>query len=213
MHGVKVALAAALTLLLLAIVLTLLESPMSAARTNQPPGAREEPIASTERSNRYCQPHELLPQGTSAIRVWLDAAAGPRVHLVATADGRTIASGEHGSGWSGGSVTIPVTPRSRAVYGVTVCVSFRLHDEAIIVQGVATPPADAAHNGRETLAGRMWIEYLHAGGHSWAALIPTIVRHMGFGRAESGPWATFLALVLLAAVIALVSTAAYRELS
>ncbi len=213
MRSVRVALAAALTLLSLAIVLTLLESPMSVARTNKPAGIDEQQIAGATGSDRYCQPHELLPQGTSAIRVWLDAAAGPRVRLLATADGRTIARGEHRSGWSGGSVTVPVRPLSRSVAGVTVCASFRLHDEAVIVQGNATPAALAAHDDHRTLAGRMWIEYLRAGSHSWAALIPSIVRRMGFGRAESGAWVALLALVLLASVVVLASSAAFRELS
>jgi hypothetical protein len=213
MRSVRIALIATLTLLSLAIILTMLESPPSVAGTNRPAGANEEPIASTEHSNRYCQPHELLPRGISAIRVWLDAAAGPRLRLVARADGHTITSGERGSGWSGGSVAIPVTPLARAVSGVTVCVAFRLHDEAIIVQGNATPRALAAYNDHQTLPGRMWIEYLHAGSTSWAALAPAIVRHMGFGRAEPHLWIAFLALVLLATVIALAASTAYRELS
>jgi hypothetical protein len=209
----RVALTAVLALLSLAIVLTLLESPMSVARANKPAGIGEEPIAGTTRSNSYCQPHEHLPQGTTAIRVWLDAAAGPRVRLVVTAGGRTLTSGERGSGWSGGSVTVPVRPLSQAVSGVTVCVSFRLHDEAIIVQGNATPAALAAHDDRRALPGRMWIEYLRAGSQSWAALVPSIVRRMGFGRAEPGSWVAFLALGLLATVVVLAASAAFRELS
>jgi len=212
MRAVKTALLAGLALLVIALVLTLLGSPMSVARMNRAPGQSEELVTSTNQSANYCQAHEVLPRGTSAIRIWIDAAAGPRVRVVVSSDGRPIISGERGSGWVGGSVTVPVKPLPRAVSGATVCVSFRLKDETIIVQGEHAPATTAARSGQEALSGRIWIEYLRPGTRSWASLAPEVARHMGFGRAAAGTWIVFLALALLAAVVVLASNLVLREL-
>jgi hypothetical protein len=212
MPGVRIALAAGLALMGIAIGLTLLRSPASVAGTNRIAGQEEEPIGSTDQSARYCQAREALPRGTSAIRVWLYAARGPRVSVVVSSHGRTLTSGAQGSGWTGGSVTVPVKPLSRAVSHATVCVSFRLRDETVFVQGNATPAAFAAHDGGQALAGRIWIEYLRPGGSSWASLAGSIARRMGFGRAAAGTWVAFLALALLATVAALASSLVLREL-
>lgn len=199
MRSVKVALAAGLTLLALAIGLTLLGSPMSVARTNRPAGQPEEPVASTKQSNRYCQADEVLPGGTSALRIWLEAAAGPRVSVAVYARGRLITGGQRGSDWIGGSVTVPVRPLAHAASPATVCVSFALHDETVVVQGSTGPV-------------RMWIEYLRPGTRSWLSLAGEVVRHMGFGRAAAGTWIVFLALALLLAAAGLASRLLVREM-
>ncbi len=210
MRGVRIALAAGLALTAIAIVLTLLGSPITVAASNKPPSQQEELVASTSRSASYCQAHELLPRATSAIRVWLAAAYGPRVRVTVRSAGRLIAGGESRSGWSGGSVTVPVKPLPRAVSGVTVCASFRLRDETVIVGGSKASPA---REGRPASAGRMWIEYLRPGAVSWASLVPAVIRHMGFGRAAPGIWVVFLALALVAALAALAASAVLRDLS
>jgi hypothetical protein len=210
--SVKVALGAGLTLLGIAVVLALLQSPMSVAGTNNVAGQNEEGIASTTHSATYCQGNEALPHGSSAIRVWLDAAAGPRVDLVAYAGGRPITSGERGSDWIGGSVTIPVKPLPRTVSGVTVCVSFHVHDETVIAQGNPTSAKVAAHDGRQALSGRIWIEYLRPGKRKWASLVPEVMRRMGFGRAAPGTWVVYLVLLLVAALSALACKLVLEEL-
>jgi hypothetical protein len=199
MRSVKVALTAGLTLLALAIGVTLLGSPMVLARTNRPPGKPEEPIATTDHSASYCQSEETLPHGTSAIRVWLDAVAGPRVTVAVLSGGRPLTSGERGSGWVGGSVTVPVRPLARTVPNATVCVSFALKDETLTVQGTSATQ-------------RMWIEYLRPGKASWASLAGALARHMGLGRALPGTWVVFLALALLATAVTIASRVLVREL-
>jgi 4-amino-4-deoxy-L-arabinose transferase-like glycosyltransferase len=123
-----------------------------------------------------------------------------------------LVSGQRGSGWSGGAVTIAVRPPRRAIADATLCVSFALHDEAIIVQGNATSPALAAHTGSRALGGRMWVEYLRPGNISWASLAPTIVRHMGLGRSQPGAWVAVLVLVLVLTVSVLAALAVLRGL-
>lgn len=212
MRSVKIVLAVGLTAVAIAIGLVLAHSPMSVAGTNRIRGQQDEPIASTNRSAGYCQAHEVLPRGSSAIRIWLDAAAGPRVRVVVSSGGREITDGVRGSNWIGGSVTVPVRPLSRTVSGVTICVSFRLRDEIVVVQGHATSSTIAAHEGRRALKGRIWIEYLRPGTRSWASLAPEVARRMGLGRAGAGTWIVFAAFALLASVAVLASNLALREL-
>jgi hypothetical protein len=210
MRGVRIALAAGLALMAIAIVVTLLGSPISVAASNTVPSRPEEPLASTTHGSSYCQEHETLPRGTSAIRVWLAAAYGPRVHVTVRSGGHLISGGYGGSGWSGGSVTVPVKPLAHAVSGATVCVSFALRDETVLVIGNRASPA---HAGSPAISSRMWIEYMHPGTVSWASLVPSVIRHMGFGRAAPGTWVVYLALALVVAVAALASNAVLRDLS
>jgi hypothetical protein len=199
MRSVKVALAAGLTLLALAIGVTLLGSPTSVARTNRPAGQPEEPVATTTQSARYCEAGEVLPSGTSALRIWLEAAAGPRVIVAVYAKGRLITGGQRGSDWIGGAVTVPVQPLAHTASPVTVCVSFALRDETVIVQGSTAPL-------------HMWIEYLRPGTRSWLSLTGEVVRHMGLGRAGAGIWVVLLALALLLAAAGLASRLLVKEM-
>jgi hypothetical protein len=212
MSSVKVALAAALALLTVALVLVLLHSPMSVARTNGTPG-EEEIIALARRGATFCQAGELVPRGTAAIRLSLSAFTGPRVTVAVSAGGRMVTTGQRGSGWTSRVVTVPVRPLPRPVAGATVCVSFPLRDEVLTVFGKATPASLAAREDGRPSPGRLWIEYLHAGGRSWASLLPSVVRHFGFGRAAPGTWIALLALALLVAVAALSVRLAVKELT
>jgi hypothetical protein len=212
MLRVRIALATGLALMGIAIGLTLVRSPASVAGTNRIAGQAAEPIGSTEHSASYCQAGEVLPQGASAIRVWLYAAPGPRVSVVVSAGGHALTSGELGSGWTGGSVTVPVKTLPRTVSGAEVCVSFALRDETVFVQGNATPSTIAARDGNRALGGRIWIEYLRPGASSWASLAGSIAHRVGLGRAAAGTWVVLLALALLAAVAALASRLVLTEL-
>lgn len=212
MRDVKIALVAGLALLVIAVGLALLHSPMSVAGTNRTPSNSEVSIASTTRGASYCQAGETLPQRTSAIRISLGASIGPRVRVLVSSGGRPITSGEQGSAWTGAVVTIPVKPLPRTVSDVTVCVSFRLRHETLDLAGKPTPNTIAAHDGPRALAGRMWIQYLRPGTRSWASLVPSIMHHMGLGRATGGPGIVLLAFALFVAVAALASKLLVKEL-
>jgi hypothetical protein len=212
MPNTKIALLTGLASLAIAVVLTVSQSPMIVAASNKVTGS-EAPIWTTTHGATYCQAHETLPRDTKAIRVWLDAAAGPRVHAVVIAAGHTVVSGTRGSIWIGGSVTIPVRPLPRTIRNVEVCVSFVLHDETIVVQGMPAPAPLAAHDRRQVLGGKMGIEFLRAGGRSWLSLASEIARRMGLGRAPAGTWVALAALALLGTAIALSSRLIVRELT
>jgi hypothetical protein len=212
MRAVRVALAAGLALVALAVGLTLHSTPLSVAASNKVPG-NEGPIWETRHGATFCQAHETLPRGVSAIRVWLDAAAGPRVSIAVYSHGHLLTSGSRASIWVGGAVTIPVKPLPRAFANVTVCASFRLHDETVIVQGSATGAASATREGPVALYGKMGIEFMRPDTRSWAAQALEVARRMGLGRAGAGTWIALLALALLASIVALVSRLLLRELT
>jgi hypothetical protein len=209
MRSVRIALASGLGLIAIAIGLVLAHSPMSIASTN---GILSEKWIATGGSLTYCQAPELLPRGTSAIRLSLSAFTGPRVAVVVTSGGREITGGERGSGWTGRVVTIPVKPLPRAVSKVTVCTSPLSHNETLTMFGATTPHTIAARLGPHVLPGRMRIEYLRAGERSWASMARSIMRRMGLGRAGGGSWIVLLALVLLATVVALTARLVLKEL-
>jgi hypothetical protein len=204
------ALVLGLTLMGVAIGLTLSRSPMTVAASNKTAGSAEE-LASTDESSTFCQAGETLPRGTSAIRIWMSADAGPAMRVVVYSHGRAITSGKRGSDWIG-TPTTPVKPLPRTVSGVTVCTSFALRDERVIVEGNPTSLAVAAQDGQQALEGRIWIEYLRPGRRSWASLASEVIRHMSLGRAVAGTWIVYLALLLLVAVAALASHLVVREL-
>jgi hypothetical protein len=208
----RIALVAGLALLAVAVGLTLSRSPMSIARTNGTP-LREYRVAETAQGATYCQPHELLPSGTSAIRLSLSAFTGPRVRVVVSSGGSTVTSGTRGSGWTSMVVAVPVKPLPRAVSNATVCASFRTHHETVTVFGMRAPSALATRQGRRTLQGTMTIEYLRPGTRSWASMAPSIARRLGLGRASTGTWIVLLPLALLAVIAAAASKLLLKELS
>jgi hypothetical protein len=211
-RSVRLALAAGFTLVAVALLATLLGSPMSIASTNKV-AVLDEPLVEATHATRYCQSGEILPRGTAAVRVWIDATAGPRVHVLVSAHGHTVASGVRGSNWIGSSVTIPVGALARTVSGTTVCVSFPLHDEEVIVQGRASAPAVAAHEDSKPLPGRIWIEYLRPGTRTWLSMAVEVARRMGLGRASAGSWVALAALALMALALALASRRVLEELA
>jgi hypothetical protein len=211
MRRVRIALAAGLALLAVAIGLTLVHSPSVLARKSGTAHI-EDRIATTTHGATYCQAGELLPARTSAIRLSLGADTGPRVVVRITTGGREIAGGTQGSGWTGRVVTVPLKPLARAIHAATVCASFQLRDERVTAFGQASSRTTAAYDGPHPLGGRMLIEYLRPGTRSWASLAPSTARRLGLGRVVSGTWNALLVLELLATIVVLSSTLVLKEL-
>jgi hypothetical protein len=212
MRSAQIALAASLTLLLIAVGLTLLHSPSSVAATNKLTNQPQQTLATSRASTSYCQSDETLPQGTSAIRMSLSASIGPHLSVRVSSDGHTVTGGQQGSGWTGWVVTVPVKPIARAVSGTTVCVTFRARNETVVLLGRSSHVATGLSAGGRGLPGRMAIEYLRPGDRSWGSLASTIARNIGFGRAASGSWIVFFAIALMVGVAALTSRFVLLEL-
>lgn len=209
MRSVRIALVAGLALTAAAVLVVLSRSPALVARTNFP---AEHKIGATAGSASACQSGELLPAGTTALRLGLAAALGPSVRVAVVSGEQVVTSGERGEGWAGGAVTVHVRPLPRAVKDASVCFAFRGEHERVTLLGERTPASDAATSGEQALPGRMRIEYLRPGRSSWWSLVAIVAKHMGFGRAWGGAWIALLVLALSTATATLALWTGVREL-
>jgi hypothetical protein len=212
MRSVPSALAAGLALTVVAGAVVLSRSPPAVLATNAITAGTE--VAITEGNAKACQADESMPAGTKAIRLSLGAFTGPAVTVKAVSGTRVVTSGKHRSGWDGKTVTIPVRAVPAAVSPVTICFSTpTAKAEEVKLLGSSTKPALAARTGRgEVLGGRIRVEYLGDGHSSWLALLPSVARYMGRGRAWNGIWITVLVAALMLAVTTLASRLIVREL-
>ena len=188
----------------------LAQSPVTVARTNTPVRSF---VTATKNELSACQSGETLPSGTSAIRLSIETFVGPRVTVEVRERARLIASGERGSGWTAGVVTVPVKPLDTTRASVELCYAVHLNGfETGIFIGEPTTGALAARTSQGSLPGRIAVEYLRSNRSSWSSLIGTVARRMSLGRAWPGEWSVFMVLLLMIGVGALCSRAILREL-
>jgi hypothetical protein len=206
---IKVALAVGLALIALAFVVTLAHAPLTVARKGV---AAEHTVVSTSKPAAACQGRETLPRGTTALRLSLTAALGPRVAVRVLSGSRVIARGVAQPGWSDASVTVPVQPLPRTVAPVKVCFAMTLMNGKVVMRGSPSSRKLGATSGKESLPGRMSIEYLHPGGSSWWSRATAVAHRLGLGRAASGTWNALLVTALIASFIALSSWLVVKEL-
>ena len=199
MGSVRVAVAVGLGLLLAGLLAAGLRHPDELARSNGVTPEGE--FASAVARVRFCQSGEAIPRGSTAIVAWLGAFTGPRVSVQASEGGHLVGHGEHGSGWTGRSVTIALAQPSRALAHATVCFSVAPRDEVVTALGNgAKGAARLTVNGKPT-PGRMTLEYLRPGRRTWLSHAAAIARHLGLGRLPSGTWAPIFAVLLMAAAV------------
>jgi hypothetical protein len=206
---VEAALAAGLALIAAAVLLTLLHVPLTAAHTDL--GAKHN-LVKTVKPAAACQAEESLPAGTTAIRLSLASALGPRVAVKVFSGTRILTQGAVPAGWSSGSVTVPVKPLAQTVTPVKVCFALASINGVVSMQGFSTSRAVAARSEEGVLPGRMAIEYLRPGGASWLSQAESVARRLGLGRAASGTWNALLVLTLAGAFITLSSWLVLKEL-
>jgi hypothetical protein len=209
MRRVALALATGLAAIAAAVGVTLAKAPASVIAINF---SQRQLLGSVDSRLSACQVNETLPQGTTAIRLGLEAFTGPKVTLAAYASGHVIARAAHSAGWTGNVVTFPITRLRAAHAGAAICFAFYAQDETVDVRGEPTAPALAARNGvGAPLPGRVRVEYLRPG-RSWWSLAPSVARRLGLGHALSGAWDVVLALALMATLVVCASRLALREL-
>lgn len=212
-YGVRVALAVGLVLALAALAVVLSRSPLTVVGTNGIPSGNG--FSAAKRGVSKCQQIPLLPAGTSAIRVSAIANVGPRVSLRVLSGPVVITHGVRVAGWgSTYSVTVPVTPVTRAIANPTICVAFGptpVGDRFFLagtfsVNGLAPgqAPTDSALSMR--------FEYLRPGPASWWSLSSSVITRMGFGHAASGMWLVFLVIAAMIAVATLAARLILREM-
>ncbi len=206
----KITLGIGLLLGVAAVGVTLAQSPLTVTRVNV---ADHAVLGIARRTLDVCQSNEALPAGTSAIRLRVEAFYGPRVAVEVLAGEQAVAHGERGSGWTGGAVTIPVSPLATARSGVDLCFALYLGgEESCLLVGQPMTGALAARSGDEPLPGRVGVEYLRSGRTSWWSLAPAVARRMGLGHALTGVWDALLALTLTSAVALLCAGLILRRL-
>jgi hypothetical protein len=205
------ALVAGLTLLAIALFITLSGSPLVVTHTNATPAS--EPILEAGSGSNVCQTGEALPAGTTAIRLTLVAAVGPRVSLSVLSGARVLTSGVTAGGWTSGAVTVPVKALPHVATPVRICFKLGPSAETVQLGGSPTNALTAARNlSGAPLPGRFTVEYMRRGDSSWWSLAKTAARHMGLGRAPSGTWVALLVLLLMGTALATASWLLVKEL-
>lgn len=199
-----------LTLVAIALGVTLSRSPMVTIRRST---SEIEQLTETQNAAGACQAGETLPAGTSAIRLALMSDAGPYVSVRALSAGRVLIAGVAHSGWTGGSVTMPVRPLNHTISHIRICFRLGPTKERVAIVGEPTSPVRAARSdGGGVLPGRLRVEYLQVAPSSWWSTAVPVARRIGLGRAPSGTWIALLVLSLMIAVVCGASWLSLRDL-
>jgi hypothetical protein len=208
---VRVTFAVGFAVIAAVVAFALTRSPPRVIQTGVRPSTILSPLKG---SGEACQADEVLPAGTTGVRLSLVAYVGARVRVTVYAVSHILTEGSRGPDWTGTSVTVPVKPLRENISDATLCVDVGPNSEAIYLFGNETPPADAMTvptGGR--LPGRLDVTYLGAGQGTWWSHALEVARHMGLGRVFSGTWIVLLIAALMGAVGILAGGLALRELS
>ncbi len=209
MRRAHVTLLGGLVLVVLGVGVVSLGHPDTVARANGL--SPENVVAGVTSHARLCQARELVPRGTTSLAVWISSFSGPAISVELTAEGREIAHGRRGSGWTSRSVTIPLNRAVPRDTIATVCFTVTPKYEEVVARGNPRKGAPATTLNGKPLEGAITIEYLHSGSRSWLSRAPQIARHLGLGRVPSGAWAPAFAFVLVLAIAGTVAVAGRLE--
>jgi hypothetical protein len=222
MKRVKIALAVGVALIAVAIAFTLTRSPPRVLRGSW--HGSETGLGAPTGDAAVCQDNEVLPAGTTAVRLSMWAFVGARVRVVAYAGTQVLTEGSHGPDWTSTTVTVPVRAVPSTTAGVRLCLAIGPNSEPILLLGDNAPPSEEAvelpanvpapqsASFEQKLRGRVNVEYLGSGTGSWWSQITSVARHVGLGRAYSGTWIVALIGALMIAVGALAWRLMLREL-
>ncbi len=202
--GVRVALAAGLALLVVAIAVRVSRPPLTVFATNSVKA--EGSIATTKGNTTFCQGNETLPAGASAMRLSVGVNVGPKVTVTVLSGSQVIARGAQAAGWTGEQVTVPIAPVASAVTGASVCLAIGPAVESIGLTGVKAP-----HPTGEA-PGKVSVEYLRPGNRTWLSMTGAVARRLGLGRSPSGTWIAFVPILLMLAALVLTVRLVLREL-
>lgn len=161
-----------------------------------------------------CEPGELVPGDTGALR--LDASTGgrPGPALSARVSGPAAAllsSGRLAAGWREGSVRIPLTRVAHTAPGATICLR-NLGPGKVAFAGSVPDSVFQIQLAGKPLGGRMRIEYMRPGSETWLTLLPTLVHRFALAKADVvRHWAAAAVLVLMLLAVALAARTLVRE--
>lgn len=232
LRAAAITFAAGLAAMAVTGALVLTESPLRLERVSAPgvkavSASGGNLIGRTQESASICQPGEVLPVGTSAVRISIWGFFGARVHVAAYEGSRLLTQGSRGANWTSDSVTVPVRALARSHTDARLCFSIGPNSEPLLLLGARTPrtkhPLVIAEEGTplakvmtastaHRVPARMTIEYLAPGGTSWWSRILAVARHMGLGRFYSGTWIALLAALMMGAAGVLTVRLAIKEM-
>ncbi len=222
MKSAKITLAVGVVLIAVAVAFTLTRSPPRVLRGSW--HGSQAVLGAPTGDAAVCQDNEVLPAGTTAVRLSMWAFVGARVRVVAYDGTRVLTEGSRGPNWTSTSVTVPVRSVHSTTSGARLCLAIGPNSEPILMLGNNVPPAEAAvalpasapaprsASLEEKLPGRVNVEYLGSGSGSWWSRISSVAEHVGFGRAYSGTWIVGLIGALMIAVGALAVRLTLREM-
>jgi hypothetical protein len=208
MRSVKITLAVAIALMIVAIGVVLSRAPLIATGANSVGTAS--PVAFTRGNTSSCQTG-TLPQGTSGIRVSLASGVGPWVRITVFSGSQIITRGERAGGWGlAENVLVPVRAVSRTIPDARICTAVGRVVEPMPVLGAPIRPGTPHQLSFKDI--KLRLEYLRPGPKSWLALASSITHHMGLGHAASGSWLAFFVLAVMVAIVVLAARLTLEEL-
>ncbi len=202
--GARIALVIGLSAILVALGVVVSASPLAVAATDGVPANLA--VGHFYTSQTSCQPGGAVPRGTTAIRVSLSANIGPNVNLELLSGSTLVSEGAREAGWGvDETVTVPIKRVTSRIDHARICLTTGPVVEPLQVNGtrVQTPGGDT------TL---LRLEYLRPRSASWLSLLPSIARRMGLAHAPAGTWAAYMLIAVMAAVAAIATRLALREL-
>jgi hypothetical protein len=162
---------------------------------------------------QLCEPGELLPGDTGALRLAADSGAypGPRLRASILAPQGVVSSGELKPGWRSGVIRIPLRRVARTLPSATLCLN-NLGSRAVLFGGSVPASGFVIEDAGKQLGGRLRIEYMRPGSESWLQLLPTLVHRFSLAKSDFvRHWAWIAVLVLMLLAIGLAVRTALRE--
>jgi hypothetical protein len=170
-------------------------------------------VLSLPAGGQLCEPGELLPGDTGALRLRASAGAlpGPPVAVTVSDARGQLSAGALRAGWRTGVVTIPLTTVRHTVASATICLVNR--GSRAIALGGSVPDADfyVVLDGKP-VNGRMRLEYMRPGRESWLSLLPTLAHRFSLAKGDVvRHWAAAAAIVLMLLAVVLAVRTMLRE--
>jgi hypothetical protein len=205
------ALAVGLVLTGIALVATLAHSPLTVVGSNRIPATNYVEL-NTKHRLTSCQPSGTIPKGTSAVRIGMEGVFfAPAVTVKVFMGSRLLTEGRlNAGGTSAPTVTVHVKRLDRAVSGARVCLAVGPALESIRYYGV--PSHSSGPGSSELQQATLHVQYMRPSTKSWWSFVSPIAYHLGLGRAPSGTWVAFLALLLALVVVVVASRLTLEEL-
>lgn len=162
---------------------------------------------------QLCEPGELLPGDTGALK--LDASTnglpGPRLSASLSGPSGPVSSGYLKAGWRSGTVSILVSRVPNTVSGATVCLS-NLGSRQVAFGGSVPDSGFFIQLAGKPLSGRLRIEYMRPGRESWLELLPTLAHRFSLAKADLvRHWAAGAALLLMLLALVLATRTMLKD--